>query len=80
MHKMYAKYYGGVSADFALNVRKTPVPLIDIEKAHPGVWRELLAALQRLTAIRPYDSEVQTVLKEYFAGFVTDKVRLCLLV
>mmetsp|Transcript_41353 Transcript_41353/g.104812 ORF Transcript_41353/g.104812 Transcript_41353/m.104812 type:complete len:613 (+) Transcript_41353:60-1898(+) len=73
MHKMYAKYYGGVSADFALNVRKTPVPLIDIEKAHPGVWRELLAALQRLTAIRPYDSEVQTVLKEYFAGFVTDK-------
>jgi nicotinic acid phosphoribosyltransferase len=27
MHRLYAMFYGGVTADFVLNVRRTPFPL-----------------------------------------------------
>ena len=74
MHKMYAKYYSGVTADFALNVRKTQLSLMELEGDHPALYEELLSSVRSLCSTTPYGPDTRAVLQKYF-NFDTDEVR-----
>ena len=75
MHKMYAHYYSGVTADFALNVRKTKLALTELESEHPALYDELLAAIRSLSSVTPYGASTRDALQKYFA-FDTDEVTI----
>ena len=73
MHKMYAKHYNGVTADFALNVRKTKLALTELQNEHPALYEELLASIGRLCSSPPYGPATREALQKYFS-FDTDEV------
>jgi hypothetical protein len=64
----------GVEAEFALHIRRTPLPLSAMRARHPALFARLQAAVAALEAVPPYPPPVREVLAEY-AGFqVSDAV------
>ena len=65
MHRVYAEHFGRAGADFALNVRRTPVALSAIRAQHPRVWARLCArACAELQRTPPLPPAVLCTLRE----------------
>ncbi|KAK9838087.1 hypothetical protein WJX81_000247 [Elliptochloris bilobata] len=75
MHRLYALSYGGVTADFVLNVRRTPFPLQRIRSEDPELWAEFEAAVAALRSIPPLKDEVVDVLRLHYSFDVPAAMR-----
>lgn len=62
----------GVTADFALNVRRTPLPIAAMREAHPDVFASLEACTAALQRWQPYPEAVREVIWEYMGLEVTE--------
>lgn len=74
MHKMYAKFLGGVQAEFALHIRKSPIRLCALARERPDLFRELQAHVQKLTDVQPFSPAVQRALAVHAAHFTLTPV------
>jgi len=72
MHKVYARYFTGVTGDFALNVRRTTLSLLELREEHAGLFEELTASVERLCSLSPYTERTREALDRYFL-FHTDE-------
>lgn len=74
MHRMISKYCTGVTAEFALNVRRARLSLRQMKEEHPGLFESLVLDVRALENVEPYCPHVVDVLERY-SGFHTSEVR-----
>ncbi|KAF5834836.1 hypothetical protein DUNSADRAFT_8376 [Dunaliella salina] len=76
MHKMYATYLSNVSADFALQVRRSPVTLACMARQRPRLFKALQDRVSALQSVQPYSPEVQHAMSRYADGFTCSQEML----
>lgn len=75
MGQMYAKFMTGVSAEFVLNVRRTPYSLSRMRAEQPGLWAQLQERVAALAATPPLPPPVVEALRLYY-DFEPSQVRV----
>lgn len=74
MHNCYAAFLPETTTfEFGLNVRRTPFPLLDIQRHDPELWEAFLGALKRRLHVDPYPPEVLDTLVSKYRGFKLNK-------
>ncbi|GAB4816318.1 hypothetical protein N2152v2_003364 [Parachlorella kessleri] len=74
--RMYAQVMGGVSLDFALHVRKSPIPLDEIQRQDPELWEAFLQECEARLGVGPYPQAVCAALALLFDHFDCNKAML----
>ena len=65
MHAMYSEYLSGVSADFALKIRRAPISPEQIQERYPDLWQRFSDSIKGMQAVVPYSEHVIAALRTH---------------